>query len=119
MLLTHKTSIPIYNQSVLFIIGDPIETQDYLSDVHRKDFSFNSDETDAIAFHCGLDHIIWLSSEISFPELTHELGHATFDIMLDIGLDLHDQEAFCYLQQFLVEECGKIFEISMKPIKQV
>lgn len=43
----------------------------------------------------------------------HELSHAVFDLMLYIGLELTDQEAFCYLLEFLVEQCVDIFAIRM------
>ncbi len=119
MLLTHKVKIPIYHQSVLFLIGDAYEVQDYLADINQKDFGFDVNTTDAIAYHFGLNHIIWLSQEVDFPQLVHELGHVTFGLMTDIGLDYRDQEAFCYIQQFILEELKDVFNIKMDPIKQV
>lgn len=38
--------------------------------------------------------------------------------MIDLGLELTDQEAFCYLDEFLMEQCVNIFAIQMAPIKQ-
>ena len=36
--------------------------------------------------------------------------------MLDLGLELTDQEVFCYLIQYIMEECKNIFAIQMDPI---
>jgi hypothetical protein len=37
----------------------------------------------------------------------HELGHITFNIMTDIGMEITDQEAFCYIQEYLFEQISK------------
>ena len=55
-------------------------------------------------------------SKVTVPIIAHELDHAVFDLMLDLGLELTDQEAFCYLDEFLMEQCADIFAIQMVPI---
>lgn len=37
--------------------------------------------------------------------------------MDDIGLEKTDQEAFCYLLEYLIDECQNIFAIQMEVIK--
>ena len=119
MLLTHKIKIPIYEQSVYLLIGDPYEVQDYLRYTESGDFSFDVPTTDAICLHRGTTSWIWMKEDCTVDVLIHELCHAAFDLMEDVGLDKSDQEAFCYLIQYLVNECKNIFAIQMDPIKQV
>ena len=119
MLLTHKINIPIYNQHVWIIVGDPYEAQDYLRDCYCGDYSFDPNSTNAICLHSGTVSWIWLAQDVTFAILVHELSHAVFDLMNDLGLDKSDQEAFCYLLEYLINECKDIFAIRMDPIKQV
>lgn len=52
---------------------------------------------------------------ITVPLIVHELDHAVFELMIDLGLELTDQEAFCYLDEFLMEQCLNLFVIQMDP----
>jgi len=120
MLLTHKIQIPIYNADVTFLIGDAYEVQDYLADIKGTiNVDFNPNITDGICIHNKLMSWIWLSPDSDISVLIHELSHCVFDIMEDVGLNFSDSEAFCYLIQYLVNECKSIFAIQMDPIKQV
>ncbi len=94
---------------------DPYEVQDWLADTKGTDASFDVDFTDAICIHIGTTSYIWFDSDrIDVPTIVHELCHATFDMMKDVGLDIHDQEAFCYIIGYLVEQCSNIFAIQME-----
>lgn len=116
MIQIKTVNIPIYKQVVHFLIGDPFEVQDYLRDVYRGDFSFNPNTSDAVTIHKDLVSWIWFDlSKITIPLIVHEIDHAVFDLMLDLGLELTDQEAFCYLDEFLMEKCVDIFAIQMDP----
>ena len=120
MLLTHKIQIPIFNQTVNIFIGNPYEFQDYLKDVERlEDVTFNENTVDGICIHDRLTSWIWLREDATIDVLFHELCHAVFDLMADIGLQMSDSEAFCYIMQYLVKECQDIFAIQMAPIKKV
>ena len=120
MLLTHKINIPIYNQEVWIFVGEPYEFQDYLKNIEKLNGAeFDPNYTGAICIHRDFCSWIWLSSDSGFDELIHELSHAVFDLMDDVGLHTSDQEAFCYLIQYLVKECQNLFAIRMDPIKQV
>lgn len=120
MIKLEKITIPIYNQWVYFILGDPYEVQDYLSDAYRDRFDFDPGVTNAVALHKGLITWIWFDTEtVTVPIIAHELDHAVFDLMIDLGLELTDQEAFCYLDEFLMERCVNLYAIRMDPINLV
>lgn len=118
MLLTHQINIPIYKKAISFILGDPQEVKDYIYDVFGYNCTFNEEQTDAVEIHIGMFSYIWFDPEkITLGILAHELSHAVFDLMDDIGLEKTDQEAFCYLLEYLIDECQNIFAIQMEVIK--
>ena len=118
MLLTHQINIPIYRKSISFILGDPQEVKDYIYDTTGYHCSFDETFTDGVEIHIGMFSWIWFDADKITPGiLVHELGHAVFDLMDDIGLEKTDQEAFCYLQEYLFDECTNIFAIRMEVIK--
>lgn len=120
MLLIHKINVPIYNSDVIIIVGDGQEAQEYMSSMNNGcDFSFESDKCDGICFTLFKRSYIWLRDDVSFQTLTHELCHCVFGIMRDVGLDVTDEEAFCYLIHYLLNQCKDTFAIQMAPIKQV
>lgn len=101
-----KIQIPIYNQEINFIAGERHECLKYLEDLYKCDLStWDVSENYAITLRINCD--IWVffdPVDFSLGAIVHELGHATYEIMNFIGLQLSDQEAFCYLQQFIFEE---------------
>lgn len=120
MIKIEERYIPIYHQLVYFILGDPYEVQDYLTDVYRDNFEFNPQTANAVVLHNHLTSWIWFDHKnITVPIIAHELDHAVFDLMIDLGLELTDQEAFCYLDEWLMEQCVDIFVIQMAPINLV
>lgn len=117
MLLTHQINIPIYNKILNFILGDASEVKEYLFDTTGYNCTFNENSSDAVEIHIGLTSWIWFNPErITVGILVHELSHAVFDLMEDLGLEKSDQEAFCYLIEFLIEQCKDIFAIQMEVI---
>lgn len=114
MIKIKEVKIPLYDQTVYIILGDPYEVQDYLRDAYRGDFSFDPSTSNAVALHRKLTSWIWFDLEtVTVPIIAHELSHAVFDLMLDIGLELSDQEAFCYIIEYLMEPCVELFAIQM------
>ena len=115
-LVTHPISIPIYNKLICFILGDPEEVKEYLFDTTGYNCVFD-EYCNAVEIHIGLTSWIWFDPEkITLSILVHELSHAVFDLMDDIGLQHSDQEAFCYLLEYLIEQCKDIFAIQMGAI---
>lgn len=106
MLKKKTIEIPIYPIEVNFIAGDYIEFLEYISWRHgcNIDPKDNIAETHLINGH----HYIWFEEDtITTPIMIHELGHVTFNIMNYLGLELTDQEAFCYMQEYLYEQISK------------
>lgn len=106
-MLKRKTiKLPIYPIEINFIAGDYTEFLEYLSWYHGwpMEPSDNIAEVHEIAGH----HYLWFDEKtITVPIMIHELGHAVFNIMNYLGLDIKDQEAFCYMQEYLYEEISK------------
>ena len=114
MILKKEIKIPIYNQTVWLILGDANEVQSYLCDVYSGDFSFDEDTTNGICLNRGGTSWIWLDIDgLDIGLLGHELLHSVLDLAEYIGIDLKDQEALCYLLEFLLNECKSIFAIQM------
>ena len=44
--------------------------------------------------------------------MNHEIGHAIFNMMNCIGLELTDQEAFCYSQEYVLKEAVKYIQMN-------
>ena len=113
MIQRHKIKIPIFERDVWILLGDRDDVSDYLSDINMAPFEIKS-KWDGVCFDYLGNGYIWFDIKyISVPIIVHELGHATFDLMLDFGLEITDQEAFCYIQQYLMKECCDIFAIQM------
>lgn len=120
MLKIHKLEIPIFRQDVWLILGPPIEVSNYLHDKYDGDFSIDSNFVDAICMHQGTTSWIWWDErDATIPKLVHELGHAVFDLMNDLGILIQDQEVFCYTQEWLLEEILTISHTPMALINPV
>ena len=68
---------------------------------------------DAACYQYSSTIYVWIQSNVSISVLCHEIAHATFY--------LTDQEAFCYLFEYILNECLKVNElcIQMVPSDQV
>lgn len=119
-MLIQTITIPIYNQKINLISGDREECIDYLNDLYTTGGNLNInwlEKTRAATYNINDDIWIYIDLyDVSIPILVHELSHATFDVMNFIGLELSDQEAFCYLQEFLLEETLKYLPFKIIPI---
>ena len=111
-----KIRIPIFNQNINLICGNFQEGTEYLSRLHGKQLAL-MENIDGVCYTIDDQiYIILDSGYITIPTLIHELGHATFELMNIIGLNIDDQEAFCYLQSFIFEQIACILFIPMDPI---
>ena len=115
-MFTKKIKIPIFNQDVNLICGNFQESVEYLSHLHGKDI-IRMDNIDGICY--TIDEQIYLildAGYITLPVIVHESAHATFELMNIVGLNIDDQEAFCYIQSFIFEEILCILSIPTDPI---
>lgn len=108
--------IPIFNQDINLICGDFQESVEYISRLHGKDVILINN-IDGVVYN--IDEQIYLildASYITLSTIVHESGHVTFELMDRVGLDVNDQEAFCYIQTFIFREILCILSIPMDPI---
>ena len=92
--------IPIFDRVLTVIIGDFGSLSSYMKTTHNIDLA-----PCLGAYACVDDcHYLLLTSNATLAVLLHELSHATFGIIDRIGADPSDQELFCYLQGFLIQQ---------------
>ena len=111
-----KIKVPIFNQDVNLICGNFQESIEYLAHLHGKEFV---EVTNADGMCYNVDEQIYIlfdSSYITLPTIAHESGHATFELMNMVGLNIDDQEAFCYIQTYIFREILCILSIPTDPI---
>lgn len=116
-MITKRTiNIPIFNQSVIILLGDKNEIITYLQDSYGTDQLNDLLDKGFIAACCnynGLPHIVLDEKDFQFGHFLHELAHSVYCILNWVGVDIHDEEVFCYLYQYLYEECKDILPIRM------
>ena len=116
-----KIQIPIFNVPIILIRSSIDTVLAYLQAIYHENFAaMRLDwELDGCCFASLPDGkiVIWLAEEnVKWPILSHETGHATFEIMRMIGIQLTDEEVFCYLQQYINEQCQCMLLEPMEPI---
>lgn len=112
MLKFKVVKIPIYDYTIEFISGDPYETIAYIQGVYNVEPEYD-EYWSACCWYIKGRSIIWFEEDtITIPMLNHEIAHAIFGMMNRIGLELTDQEAFCYSQEYVLEEILKCIQFT-------
>lgn len=102
-------TIPIYNQPIVFT--DNIEdAKKHCKPKDREDVEwFEMSEVDSAGFtlvdkDCKI--VICIQDPNDVGNLVHEITHATIFTLLsrDVGVTLEQNEAFCYLNGYLMEK---------------
>lgn len=93
------------------LIGDQDEAEEFISDIEhvaipRQEFGIS----DAACYQYTSTIYIWHQEDAPIHIIGHEVAHATFYLMDTVHLNVMDQEAFCYLFEFILEQCLKINE---------
>lgn len=92
--------IPIYNHKVVFLQGNLDNVLTYLSCIYNRDLQ-NMDvdygAASALCFNLDDDIFVWCNNSCDIAVLGHELIHATYFIIQSRGLNVRDQETFCYI----------------------
>ena len=101
--------IPIYNWTIILLIGSQEDAESYISSVEEvriipQEFGIQ----DAACYQYSSTIYVWIQSNVSISVLCHEIAHATFYLMETVHLDITDQEAFCYLFEYILNECLKL-----------
>lgn len=110
-LLIRPFTVPIYDWTVVLLIGE-------------EDTALNLIETKECCqlenCYCGVSLgstfqpkstiYIWYPSDASLKTKCHEILHATFYILNSVGVDIRDQEAVCYLFEYILDQCLKLDE---------
>lgn len=114
--------IPIYNWTIVLLVGSQENTESYISSI--EEVSMPQAEfgvQDAACYQYSSTIYVWVQQFVSISVLCHEIAHATFYLMETVHLDITDQEAFCYLFEYILNECLKVDElfIQMVPSNQV
>ena len=114
--------IPIYNWTIILLVGSQENAESYIGSIEevsmpQAEFGIQ----DAACYQYSSTIYIWIQQGSSISVLCHEIVHATFYLMDTVHLDLTDQEAFCYLFEYILNECLKVNElcIQMVPNNQV
>ena len=97
----------MFNYNVEFISGDIHEVANYISDVDDVTLEYDLDCSACTWTYSGKSVIWFDENTITIPIMIHELGHVVFGMMDRMGLELRDQEVFCYTQEYLIREVLK------------
>lgn len=114
--------IPIYNWTIIILVGSQENAESYIGSIEEvRTPQSGFGVQDAACYQYSSTIYIWVQSDASISVLCHEIAHATFYLMDTVHLDVTDQEAFCYLFEYILNECLKVNELSiqMVPSNQV
>lgn len=114
--------IPIYNWTIIILVGSQENAESYIGSIEEvRTPQSGFGVQDAACYQYSSTIYIWIQSGASISVLCHEIAHATFYLMDTVHLDVTDQEAFCYLFEYILNECLKVnlLSIQMVPSNQV
>lgn len=114
--------IPIYNWTIIILVGSQENAESYIGSIEEiRTPQSGFGVQDAACYQYSSTIYIWIQSNASISVLCHEIAHATFYLMDTVQLDITDQEAFCYLFEYILNKCLKVNELSiqMVPSNQV
>lgn len=112
MIKLKEINVPIYDYKIEFVSGYIGEIVDYYRDVDG--FVLESDSNHvACTWNLGYKSVIWFDEDtITIYVMNHEIAHAIFNMIDTIGLELSDQEAFCYSQEYVLKEACKYIKMN-------
>ena len=96
--------IPIYDWVVVLLIGEQEAAERLISD---KEFVRISDYGHFLGstFQPDTTVYIWYPEDATLTTKCHEILHATFHVLSSVGVDIEDQEAVCYLFEYILQKC--------------
>lgn len=101
-----EINIPIYDQEVILLKADSLSTiDDYVEDCYRVQLEKGSCRSASTYILPENVIIIGITPEITDRIIVHETGHATFQLLKNIGINpYYDDESFCYIQDYLFDK---------------
>ena len=99
-------NIPIYDQNVILLKADALNTiDDYVEDCYRLQLYKASCRSASTYILPDDIIIIGITPEVTDRIIVHETGHATFQLLKNIGINpYYDDESFCYIQDYLFDK---------------
>lgn len=99
-------NIPIYDQDVIVLKADSLNTiDDYVEDCYRVQLEKGSCRSASTYILPENVIIIGITPEITNRIIVHETGHATFQLLKNIGINpVYDDESFCYIQDYIFDK---------------
>lgn len=100
-----QIDIPVYKAKIYICTGDYDDYCDYISEiknVSREDLCAYGSLAQCNDF--GLSQYCWIGNSADIAIVVHELSHAIFGIMKYLGLDINDEEVFCYMLEYAFNE---------------
>lgn len=99
-------NIPIYDQDIIILKADSLNTiDDYVEDCYRVQLEKGSCRSASTYILPENVIIIGITPEITSRIIVHETGHATFQLLKNIGINpVYDDESFCYIQDYIFDK---------------
>lgn len=108
-------TVPIYDWIVVLLVGeedaalDLIESKEncQINDVGYGIYLGSTFQPNSTIY-------IWYPEDAKLKVKCHEILHATFYVLNSVGVDIKDQEAVCYLFEYMLEQCLSLDEKSIQ-----
>lgn len=108
-------TVPIYDWTVVLLVGEEDTALDL---IESKENCQISDIGCGIylgsTFQPNSTIYIWYPENASLKTKCHEILHATFYVLNSVGVDIKDQEAVCYLFEYMLDQCLNLDESSIQ-----
>ena len=106
---TYDLFVPIFNQNITILVGSRADIENWFE--NNEIFTQLSPHADAACLGFDGELYIWFNNKPQLSTVIHEVAHSVFNIIKTRGLDMEDEEVFCYLQEFIIEQillCVKV-----------
>lgn len=98
--------VPIYEWTIVLLVGDEQSALDLIEGAEcveiareRNNYYLGSTLQPKSTIY------IWYPKDTKIHVKGHEILHATFHLLNSIGVDVSDQEAVCYLFDYILKQC--------------
>lgn len=105
-LLIKPFNVPIYDWTIVLLIG---EENDALDLIKTKECTqiYNDPPGEYLGsvIQPNSTIYIWYPPDSDITVKAHEILHATYRVLESVGVDITDQEAVCYLFEYIFRQC--------------